>query len=111
MKIYISNAFSLQMIPDGGIIDVNKITIERVHGILKIVNNDEVEGVIGHEDTANVVNAILGIDLPHARKSIVLDEESLLIVAQVTGGRLPVGCNKLPEDCKLEFYLVEFNTY
>jgi hypothetical protein len=109
MKIYLGNAFSLQMIPEGGIIEVNKLTIEQV--LESLIDEDILEGIIGHEDTANLVNSILNLNLTHSRKSIVLNDDDILVVAQVTGGRLPVGCTELPEGCKLEFYSVNFVDY
>lgn len=56
---------------------------------------------IGHTDTAVVFSAALGIHVPVNRQTIVLDENSELLVGQLMGGRLPEGCTTLPENCQI----------
>lgn len=89
---YIGNAFSLQMI-DGNQIHIDEITLEDV--IKETKTN--LTSIIGHADTANVVSDMIGINIQVNRQSIVLNPGDELIVAQLSGGRLPEGSTKLPE--------------
>jgi hypothetical protein len=66
----------------------------------------EFESAVGHQDTANVLSAILGKPVPMNRVSLKLDQDTVLYVAQVTGGRLPEGATTLPEGMKLCFLKV-----
>ncbi len=88
--IYISNAFSLQMPPDG---------LQR----LKQYN----KGLPGSHGAANQ----LGFAIKHDRKSINLMDGDVLYVAQLTGGRLPEGASELPEGFHLEWREVTVYAY
>ena len=61
---------------------------------------------IGHEDTARVLSGILGVDVPFRRAFGTLTPGEPVLVAQVTGGRLPQGATTLPEGVSLQFWLV-----
>lgn len=102
MSKYLSNAFSLQMLPvaDLGFISVAPICVSDIPA--------EVISCIGHHDTATVVSNILNREVPCNRQSITLKAGDVLYVAQLTGGRLPEGATSLPEGCKLDFLKVEF---
>ena len=91
---YLLNAFSLQMIEDIAPCDIS---------IREVFNPDlsELKSCVGHIDTANM----LGVD--YNRQNVSLKKGDFAIVAQVTGGILPEGCTKLPENVKFKFYQVE----
>ena len=55
---------------------------------------------IGHPETANV----LGVEMN--RINVHLNKGDIAYVAQLTGGRLPEGCTKLPEGFKFKFIKV-----
>ena len=97
---YISNAFSLQMLP----------SLDMIASIVQI-NPDEVPAdavsAIGHSDTAAVVSKLLGREIPMNRVSISLEPGDVLYVAQVVGGRLPEGATSLPEGLSLRFIQVK----
>lgn len=98
---YLSNAFSLQMIDlKGG----SKIYVEPIKA--EEVARMDLVSVIGHADTATVVSDILGKEVACNRQSITLGYGDELIVAQLTGGRLPEGATTLPEGFQLEFLRV-----
>lgn len=101
-KKYLSNAFSIQMLPVGqlGFLSVSPVDISDIPA--------QVESCIGHSDTAVVVSEILGREVPCNRASISLEEGDILYVAQVVGGRLPEGATSLPEGIELNFIKVEF---
>lgn len=67
---------------------------------------DGVVSFIGHEDTARVLSGILGVNVPFRRAFGTLTPGEPVLVAQVTGGRLPEGATTLPEGVSLQFWLV-----
>lgn len=100
-KTYLGNAFSLQMI------DLNKDTSVDIVPVTKEeVAQSGFESVIGHQDTANVLTNLLGLEVPMNRVSVRLDVSDILYVAQVTGGRLPEGSTTLPAGMSLTFIKV-----
>ena len=62
---------------------------------------DSLVSVIGHEDTAKV------LEVAYNRVSISLKPGDILYVAQLQGGRLPEGSTTLPEGFSFEFFKVE----
>ncbi len=82
--MYISNAFSLGMVPRDllGQVRLSPCEAPDVSGLTSVV---------GHADTA----AVLGV--PFNRTSVTLASGDVLYVAQLQGGRLPEGCKTLPE--------------
>lgn len=103
--IYLGNAFSLQMmdLTSPHRISVEPITLETVQSILA----DGFTSAVGHQDTANVLTNMLGFDVQMNRISISLTADDILIVAQVTGGRLPEGATTLPEGVSIQFVKVQ----
>ena len=100
-KTYLANAFSLQML------DLSKaISVDIVPVTKEEVAASGFESVVGHQDTANVLATLLGVEVPMQRVSVRLESSDILYVAQVTGGRLPEGATTLPEGVKLSFVKV-----
>lgn len=99
---YLGNAFSLQMVPDdeASLVSITPLEKEEWEAMLERARVGEVESVIGHEDLAR----LLGV--PCNRKNISLNRGDILYVAQVVGGRLPVGATKLPDGTKIQFFSV-----
>lgn len=106
--IYISNAFSLQMLPDGLQIIVKTVPVEAV--ISKLTTNPW-RSSVGHADTAAVISDQLGLLIWRDRKSISLMDGDVLYVAQLTGGRLPEGASELPDGFHLEWREVTVYAY
>ena len=67
---------------------------------------DGVISFIGHQDTARVLSGILGVEVPFRRAFGILNPGESILVAQVTGGRLPEGATTLPEGISLQFWVV-----
>ena len=111
VRIYIANAFSLQMIQSAAAkIAVSKVTAEYVKEYL-YGRWAEVVSAIGHADTARVVAGLLESDRVTANRiNVTIQPDDLLIVAQVTGGRLPEGATELPDGVSLQFYFVRLET-
>ena len=101
-KMYLGNAFSLQMVADNAIICKVEVAPEEIPA--------EAVSIIGHADTAAVVSTILGRDVPCNRASVMLSDEDVLYVAQVVGGRLPEGATTIPDGMELKFYRITVRT-
>lgn len=101
-KLYLGNAFSLQMVADNAIIAKVEVSPEEIP--------TEAVSIIGHADTAAVVGSILGRDVPCNRASVMLSDEDVLYVAQVVGGRLPEGATTIPDGMELKFYRITVRT-
>ena len=98
MKKYLTNAFSIQMLPGPTTVRFEEIDVTEVP--------TNVISAIGHADTAAVLQALLGFEVPMNRINIVLDKDTELFVAQLIGGRLPEGSTKLPEGFQFKFFRV-----
>lgn len=100
-KVFLGNAFSLQML------DTSKAAVVNiVPASMEEVAASGFESVVGHQDTANVLSTMLGVPVPMNRVSLKLDADTVLYVAQVIGGRLPEGATTLPEGTALCFLKV-----
>ena len=100
-RVYLGNAFSLQMLN----VTVSN-TVNIVPADVDEIADSNFMSVIGHADTAAVVSNILNRDVPANRASVRLEKGDILYVAQVTGGRLPEGATTLPEGFTLAFLKV-----
>lgn len=101
-KVFIGNAFSLQMVADNAIIAKVEVSPKEIP--------TEAVSIIGHADTAAVVGSILGRNVPCNRASVMLDDEDTLYVAQVVGGRLPEGATTIPDGMEIKFYRITVRT-
>jgi len=107
MAWYITNAFSITMLPpEGGEVTITKVEPKVVAHWLSRV--PFISGV-GHADTARIVSEILGVEIKPNRTSLTLTGRDTLIVAQYIGPRLPEGTTTLPEGARIEFYKVNVN--
>lgn len=103
MFVILANAFSLQMIEKlPAAINVMEISKDVAVEILK----NGFVSAIGHEDTAKILTDKLGLPVAHARVNFSLNKDTLLIVAQVVGGRLPEGATSLPAGTSIKFLTV-----
>ena len=94
---FIANSFSLQMTAvNSGIMQWNEISKEKFDSL-----SQDAISYIGHEDLAN----ILGVE--YRRESLKLRQGDVLLVAQVTGGRLPEGAPELPENIVIRYFCVQ----
>lgn len=96
---YISNAFSLQMVPRHLLASVRIAPCERPP-MPSYMRPDSGLSIVGHADTARV----LGVQFN--RESVTLQPGDSLFVAQLVGGRLPEGATTLPEGARFEWVMV-----
>lgn len=94
MHTYISNAFSLGMVPRELLSSVRVTPCEPPYLVGAI-------SIVGHADTAKVLN------VPFNRASVTLGVGDVLYVAQLRGGRLPEGTTTLPEGFGFDWVRVE----
>ena len=94
-NVFISNAFSLQMLSSDCMISVEEISEDDFNNV-----KHNAVSVVGHKDTANV----LGVEFN--RENISLNKGDVLYVAQIVGGRLPEGATTLPDGFKFKFLKV-----
>ena len=102
--IYLGNAFSLQMLNADKVstVVVSPLTVQEVKELL----GTNFVSAIGHADTANILSNILNTSIPMNRVNISLTPGDVLVVAQLTGGRLPEGSTTLPEGFSFKFLKV-----
>lgn len=118
IMLYISNAFSLNMVPSGNhTIVLEDLTVEQVKTIVaapeeawgylgyKALASEVVCGV-GHWDTAAVFSSILDLSVPMNRINIKLNSGDIVIVGQYNGPRLPEGATTLPEGASIKWMKV-----
>ena len=101
----LSNAFSLQMIDlsKPGSISVKPLSVNETIVLFK---ESGLESCVGHAEAAAKLSGILGIDVTMNRKSTLLTTGQSIVVAQVTGGRLPEGALTVPAEYEIKFLLV-----
>jgi len=109
--IYLANSFSLQMLAGDQCITVRKTDLRHVAEKLSAQNYIP---AIGHEDLAGIASAMLEkalVPIPsgglYDRCRVTLHPGDELIVLQVVGQRLPIGCKDLPDGVKLEWFHIE----
>lgn len=102
--IYVGNAFSLQMLEVSDCtVRVSTVSPEQVRTAL----DGRWQSCVGHADTAAVFSSVLGLDVPCNRVNVTLWPGDLLLVGQLTGGRLPEGANSLPDGFQIAWKRVE----
>ena len=106
----IANAFSIQMIPNGGMVHFTPVSSDYVRESCEVY---DYESIVGHEDTARVFSEQLGLDIPCNRKTYTVPagESQCIFVGQLIGGRLPEGATKLPEGFEIKWYAVDILAY
>ena len=102
--LYITNAFSIQMLPTEVIgLTFKPITQKQAK---KMVKANVFVSAIGHGDTANMVSKLLDTNIPMNRISVNLKDDDVLLVAQLSGGRLPEGATTIPDGMSIQFWVV-----
>lgn len=105
--LYIANAFSLQMLDTTKRADYRLSIIPLLPDYAaRMLKELPFVSAIGHNDTAAVVSTMLGVDVPQNRINIALQDEDILLVAQIIGGRRPEGATALPDGVEIQFILI-----
>jgi hypothetical protein len=105
-RLYIANAFSLGMLPGEVYLRVKEIDAQTTSEILK---SQQFISAVGHESTAKLLTALLGVEIPYNRNQVRLQKGDRLLVFQLLT-RLEEG-RVLDEDelrrLPHKFYIVE----
>lgn len=110
MKYYISNAFSLNMIPASmtlASVNIHKVTAA---GTTELLLARPFTSVVGHKETAAVFTDVLSVPVEFNRETVTLAPGDRLIVGQYTGPRLPEGATTLPEGASIRWLCLEIST-
>ena len=103
MKLAIVNAFSINMLNDNC-----GLLFDKIENPADFLREYEVYNFIGHKDLDNIVRQNLNISIPEGvRGNVDIDNFDILLVAQYSGPRLPVGTTQLPEGAKIEYWLIK----
>lgn len=112
---YLTNSFSLGMLPEGASPVVTSLTLNDVRDMIVDYGEESrrdynpqlrAKSIIGHDDIAGIVNIMLGISVPANRETVSLRCGDVLFVAQYVGPRLPEGCTTLPEGASIKWLQV-----
>lgn len=110
MAKYLSNAFSLSMLPLPSVLDPAADVRVRVKPITEAFARNiagAYTSVVGHQDTASLFSSVLGIQVPMNRVTTKLSHGDCLLVGQYMGPRLPEGTTTLPEGASIQWMIVE----
>jgi len=105
MTLYLSNAFSLAMIPHGGLLKITELQDEQVKDLIK----NPFVSVVGHKATADFISLLLQLEVAMNRIAVSLQEGDKVIVMQLQS-RLEEGKILSPEELssiKYKWMLVE----
>lgn len=102
--IYLNNAFSLHMLPEGMLEFVGYDT--SAGHVKSSITGQKVISGIGDKEILDIVNKELNVHLELNDIDIKLKDEDTLYVCQFVGGRLPAGATELPKDIKIRWFKV-----
>lgn len=101
MTVYLSNAFSLNMLdinPQGLYIEIQPVPPTGIPA--------DAVSIVGHADMAAILSSMLRRAVEVNRQSVLLQNEDILFVAQYHGARMPAGATELPAEARIEFYRI-----
>ena len=99
----ITNAFSINMLSMDSDLKFSRLKETEARWI---VGNFPHSSAVGHADTAAVLGAALGTEVPMNRTTLQMARGVGLLVGQYKGPRLPEGATALPEGASIEWWLV-----
>jgi hypothetical protein len=77
--LFVSNAFSLNMVTPPCSIKVEEISLNQVKSLL----DDPFQSAVGHQSTAEIITKLVGTNVPTNRISLSLIKKDKLIVFQL----------------------------
>ena len=114
-NLFITNAFSINMLEGGTMVDFIPMSIEEVKKYISRTTTGSfaanIVSAIGHADMAKIVSDQLEMAIPMNRVSIKLSVErgkisDTALVAQYSGPRLAEGATSLPDGAEIRYWLV-----
>lgn len=102
-QLLISNAFSLNMLAEmPAKISCDEITATSASEYMRL----GAISAVGHQSTADVFTAELGVAVPMNRATVALKGGDRLVCGQYRGPRLEEGVTNLPEGASIQWILV-----
>jgi len=103
--LYITNAFSLNMLPThkATSLFINPISKDDA---AKIATSMPFIAAVGHPDIATIIANDLGIHIKPDRATIHLTDNDKLLIAQYIGPRLDPGTTTLPDNAKIQYFII-----
>lgn len=114
-NLFITNAFSINMLEGGTMVDFIPMSIEEVKKYISRTTTGSfaanIVSAIGHADMAKIVSDQLEMAIPMNRVSVKLSVErgkisDTALVAQYSGPRLAEGATSLPDGAEIRYWLV-----
>lgn len=102
---YLCNGFSDSMFRDPNMKTINYGLSESE--FIDLISHAHFESVIGHQELADVLSQITGVDIPYNRKNINIDYDDTIIVVSMKG-RLPEHPKKVDYDGRLCYSFKRF---
>lgn len=100
MAIYVVNAWSLNMAPANHSTKCEEVDAVEV---AKWAASGEAGVAIGHQSTADLLTALLGVKIDAIRTTVKGIPGDVFYVCQYIGPRLEEGVTALPEGAKIEY--------
>lgn len=110
--LYICNAFSLSMMPSWmGEDDEQTVKVTVISDPKEFLSKEQdiVVSAVGHADVAALFSEQLGANIEMNRVSVHMDDDTVLLVGQYSGPRLPEGTTQLPAGATIKWLLVEIS--
>lgn len=95
------NAFSLNMLATLPA-DITVVEVSAGY-VATVLAEDGLESAVGHDTTAAVFSAVLGLEVPYNRATVTLSAGSTVVVGQYSGPRLVEGATALPEGATIKW--------
>ena len=120
MKLFICNAFSLSMLdrevqsrkPGDSLFECARYPVpcsdELLTEYCRMMLDGRIEWVsaVGHASTAFLFGNLLGLPIMPNRVSVKLSKDTMALIGQYSGQRLPEGATELPEGARIEWWLI-----
>lgn len=94
-------------------LDLTPITVEHARElapqILGQFSTPAAASCISYRNSADVISSVLGVRVPHNRALVSLEVGDSVLLAHLSGLRLPEHAVELPEGTHLAFYLAMFS--
>jgi uncharacterized protein YbcI len=78
--LYLSNAFSLNMLSSNATLKVSEVADEKVKELL---SSDEFTSAVGHQSTADIMKDLIGVEVPANRVAIKLQKGDAILIFQL----------------------------
>lgn len=109
-KLFISNAFSFNMIPSMECLDmeVDAISTSKVKEVISEFEKSDVVVSMSGQATCDLFKSLTGETVEFVSNKIEVRDGDKMLVMQYNGPRLDVGANEVPRNGSCRFLMVHF---